>query len=187
LAVSFIRAEIAETLRDWREPITWGALLALGLYLVFLGYANLAPLSFVGGLIASATGFGLLRDALRRRRLRADAPAEGVVVIDEARIGYFGPRGGGFVDLPSVSSVEMVTRPHVPTGSGHAWLIRSEDGSELVIPIGALGAEALVSTLGALPGIDFDLGAATVAGPGARRAMLWRKAPDPLPPRVLRH
>ena len=184
--MSFIRAEIAETLRDWREPIAWGALLLLGVYLLFLGYANLAPLSFAGGLVAAAAGFGLLRDSLRRRRLRSDAPEEGVVVIDEARIGYLGPRGGGFVDLPSVASVEIATRPHLPPGSGHAWLIRGEDGTTLVIPIGALGAEALVSTLSALPGIDFDRAAAAIAEPGARRALLWRKEPDPAPPRLLR-
>ncbi|TPE50464.1 hypothetical protein [Amaricoccus solimangrovi] len=174
--MSFLGAGIVARLRDWREPILWGALLALGLWLIFIGYMNLAPLSFVVGLVAAAAGFGLLRDALRRRRLRSDVPSEGMVVIDEARIGYLGPRGGGFVDLPAVVSVEIVTRPHVPPDSSHAWLIRAEDGSELVIPLGAHGAEALVSTLSALPGIDFDLGAATITEPGARRATLWRKA-----------
>ena len=174
--MSLIRPELAARLREWREPILWAALLALGLWLIFQGYRDLAALSFAAGLLAAATGFGLLRDALRRRRLRSDAPSEGMVVIDEARIGYFGPRGGGFVDLPSVVSVEIVTRPHLPPDSGHAWLIRAEDGSELVIPLGAHGAEALISTLSALPGIDFDLGAEAVAEPGARRATLWRKA-----------
>ena len=174
--MSLIRSSIGEKLRDWREPILWGGLLALGLWLIFTGYRDLAALNLAAGLLASAIGFGLLRDALRRRRLRADAPSEGMVVIDEARIGYFGPRGGGFVDLPAVVSVEIVTRPHVPPDSAHAWLIRAEDGSSLVIPLGAHGAEALVSTLSALPGIDFDLGAEAVSDPGARRATLWRKA-----------
>lgn len=177
--MSLVRSEVGARLRDWREPVIWAALLLLGLYLVFLGYANLAPLSFLAGLIATATGFGLLRDSLRRRRLRAGAPSEGVVVIDEARIGYFGPRGGGFVDLPAIASVEIVTRPHVPPGSSHAWVIRADDAEALVIPVGAHGAEALVSTLSALPGIDFDLAAATVSGPGARRATLWRKDDGP--------
>ncbi len=174
--MSIIRSGIGEKAREWREPILWAALLALGLWLIFAGYRDLAALELVAGLLASAIGLSLLRDALRRRRLRADVPSEGMVIIDEARIGYFGPRGGGFVDLPAVVSVEIVTRPHVPPESGHAWLIRAEDGSHLVIPLGAHGAEALVPTLGALPGIDFDLGAEAVADPGARRAMLWRKA-----------
>lgn len=174
--MSLVRSGIGARLRGWREPIVWGALLGLGLWLLYEGYRDLAALSLAAGVIATATGFGLLRDALRRRRLRAAAPSEGMVVIDEARIGYLGPRGGGFVDLPAVVSVEIVTRPHVPPDSGHAWLIRAEDGSSLVIPLGAHGAEALVSALSALPGIDFELGAEAVTGQGARRAMLWRKA-----------
>lgn len=174
--MSFVRPELRAALRAWREPIVWGALFCFGLWQVAVGYLELSPLNFLVGLAASAAGFGLLRDALRRRWLRGAEPSEGVVMIDEARIAYLGPRGGGFVDLPAVVSVEIVPRPHVLPDSGHAWLIRAEDGSELVIPIGAHGADALVPTLSALPGIDFDQGVAAVAEPGAHRATLWRKA-----------
>ena len=40
------------------------------------------------------------------------------MVIDEWRIAYLGPRGGGFVDLPAIVRVEIVTRPHVPPELG---------------------------------------------------------------------
>ena len=173
--MSFVRPEVADAFRRWREAAAWAALLGLGAWLVWQGYRDLAIVSFVVGLAAAATGASLLVAALRRMRFRG-APGEGVVVDDEARIAYLGPRGGGVVDVPALVRVEVVTRPHVPPDSGHAWLIRAEDGAELMIPIGAHGAEALVPTLSALPGIDFDQGVAAVAEPGAHRATLWRKA-----------
>jgi hypothetical protein len=174
--MSFLRPELAARLHHWREPIVWGLLLALGLGLVWQGYARLEPLLFFLGLAAAATGLGLLCPALRRVRLSTDALAEGVVVIDEARIAYLGPRGGGFVDLPAVTRVEIVTRPHVPTASSHAWIISAEDGTRLTIPLGADGADRLFDALSPLPGIDFDAGVAAVAARGPRRTVVWKKA-----------
>jgi len=172
--MSFVRPEVAAGLRRWWEPVVWAALLALGLWMVWQGYRALAPLSFVVGLVASATGASLLLGAIRRLRLRGE-PGEGVVLIDEARIGYFGPRGGGFVDLPAIVRVEIVTRPHVLPDSAHAWVLTAEDDVRLVVPIGAEGAERLFDALSPLPGIDFDAGAAAIAARGPGRALVWER------------
>jgi hypothetical protein len=174
--MTFLRPEHAEWLRRWREPLAWGALLAAGAWLIWQGYSRLAPLQFAAGLILAAAGLGLLRPALRRVRLRADAPGAGVVVIDEWRIAYLGPRDGGFVDLPSIVRVEIVTRPHVPPDSAHAWVLTAEDGTRLTVPLGAEGADRLFDALSPLPGIDFDAGAAAVATGRPGRATVWRKA-----------
>lgn len=171
-----IRLDLRARLRIWRESLAWAALLLGGLWLVWQGYLLLAPLALALGLICAAAGLGLLRDSLRRARLRLEAPAEGLVLIDEARIGYFGPRDGGFIDLPSITSVEIVTRPHIPPASGHVWVLTAEDGTRLIIPLGAKGADRLFDALSPLPGIDFDAGVAAVLGPGAHRATVWRKA-----------
>ncbi len=171
-----VRPEILASLRVWREPLIWGGLTLVGLWFIWRGYAGLEPLSFLLGLGCLAAGVGLLRDAVRRTRLSQNSPAEGVVLIDEARIGYFGPRDGGFIDLPAITAVEIVTRPHVPPDSSHAWVLTGDDGARLVIPLGAEGAERLFDALSPLPGIDFDAGVAAVLGPGARRAIVWRKA-----------
>lgn len=173
-ARGFVRPEVAAGFRRWREPLVWAALLALGLWMVWQGYRGLAPVSFVAGLVATATGTSLLLGAIRRLRLHGE-PGEGVVVIDEARIAYFGPRGGGFVDLPSIVRVEVVTRPHVLPDSAHAWVLTAEDGERLVVPIGAKGAERLFDALSPLPGIDFDAGAAAIAAPGPGRALVWQR------------
>ncbi|MFO1107410.1 MAG: hypothetical protein U1E34_15085 [Amaricoccus sp.] len=170
-----IRPEIAAWVRVWREPLLWGALLLAGLWLVWQGYLALEPATIALGLLCAAAGLGLLRDALRRARLRLEAPAEGMVLIDEGRIAYLGPRGGGFIDLPSIVAVEIVTRPHVPPASGHVWLLTAEDGERLTIPVGAKGADRLFDALSPLPGIDFDAGVAAILGPGAHRATVWRR------------
>ena len=174
--MSFLRPELAAKLRYWREPIGWSLLLLAGGWLAWRGYARFEPALFVLGLILAATGLGLLRPAIRRLRLTADAPAEGVVVIDEARILDLAPRAGGVVDLPSVVRVELVTRPHLPPASPHAWVITAEDGTQLTIPLGAEGADGLLDALSPLPGIDFDAGAAAVAAGRPGRATVWRKA-----------
>lgn len=170
----FVRPEVAAGFRRWREALAWGALLAFGLWMVWQGYRHLAIVSFVAGLVAVATGASLMLGAIRRLRLHGE-PGAGVVVVDEARIAYFGPRGGGVVDLPAIVRVEIVSRPHVPSDSAHAWVLTAEDGERLAIPIGASGAEALFDALSPLPGIDFDAGAAAIAAPGPGRALIWAR------------
>jgi hypothetical protein len=174
--MSFVRPELAASLRPWREAVTWAAVLGAGLWMTWRGYSLLAPLTFVVGLALVATGIGLLPPALRRARLAREPLDEGVVVIDEWRIAYLGPRGGGVIDLQSVVRVEIVTRPHVPPASGHAWVLSAEDGTQLVVPLGAAGADRLFDALNPLPGIDFDAGAEAVAARRPGRAVVWRKA-----------
>jgi hypothetical protein len=174
--MSFLRPELALRLRLWREPIAWGALLAAGISVAWRGYAQLDLILFAAGLLVTAAALALMRAAVRRVQLRFDIMGEGVVIIDEARIAYFGPRGGGFVDLPAVMSVEIVTRPHVPPASGHVWIITAEDGTRLTIPLGAEGADGLLDALSPLPGIDFDAGVAAVAARGPARTLVWKKA-----------
>jgi hypothetical protein len=85
-------------------------------------------------------------------RLKAP-PGPGVAVVDEGRIEVWGPQGGGFVDLPTLVSVEVTGAPGT---AKRAWVLRSEDGSILVVPFGAAGAGRLPDALAALPGIDFE-------------------------------
>lgn len=175
--MSAIRPDLAARLRRWREPLAWGALLLLGLALIWRGYQALAPLTFAAGLLAAAAGAGLLRPALRRVSLAGAAEAEGVVVIDEARIGYLGPREGGFVDLPTLVSVEVRSDAR----NGAVWVLRGEE-AVLAIPFGARGAAMLLDALSALPGIDFD--AALRAAAGERQHVSVWKRPDPRRPRL---
>jgi hypothetical protein len=162
--VSFVRPEAAAALARWREPALWAAALALGLVLIWRGYARLEPLALAAGTAFAAGGFALLRGALARMRLAAAGPEPGVVTIDEGRIGIWGPAGGGFVDLASLSAVAVRGRPGA---AERAWVLRTEDGGALVVPFGALGADRLPDTLAALPGLDLEAAA-------EREGLVWR-------------
>jgi hypothetical protein len=173
--MSFVRPEVAVRLRRWREPVLWAGLLVLGVWLLWRGYFGQDPLRFAVGLAFTIAGIGLLRSAIRRVRLNMAEPGEGVVLVDEARIGFFGPRDGGFVDLPALISVDIVLRRR----GGHAWVLSSEDGTRLTIPLGARGAERLYDALSPLPGIDFDAAAAALNAPGPGARNIWHRTPAP--------
>ena len=173
--MSFVRPEVAVRLRRWGEPMLWTGLLVLGVWQLWRGYFGPEPLQFAVGLVFTVAGIGLLRSAIRRVRLSLAEPGEGVVLVNEARIGFFGPKDGGFVDLPALISVDIVSRRR----GGHAWVLSSEDGTQLTIPLGARGAGGLYDALSPLPGIDFDAAAAALNVPAPGRRNIWRRAPAP--------
>ena len=170
--MSVIRPEAVARLRMLREPVLSVAVLGAGLWLIWRGYVEVGPLALGAGTLLALAGGGLLRASLRRMRLTSAQIAEGVVVIDEARIGYMGPRDGGFVDLPSLVAVEIAAQ----RSGVHAWVLTADDGTRLEIPLGAKGAERVFDALSALPGIDFDAGAAALGPSGPRRIRLWERA-----------
>lgn len=172
--MSFVRPEVAAGFRRWRERVLWTALGILGLGLIWQGFAVNSPLALAVGVGAALASAGLLRTAVRRVRLSRVGPAEGVLMIDEARIAYLGPHGGGFVDVPTLAAVEIIRRP----GGGDAvWRLVAEDGAELVVPVGARGAEALPDALSALADIDAGRALEALAAGGGARVALWRKGP----------
>ncbi|MBP7242889.1 hypothetical protein [Amaricoccus sp.] len=150
-----------EAARQKREIVLWTLALCLGLWLIWRGYVRVDALVLVAGMVLAATGFALAAGAIARFRLAAEGPAPGVVLIDEGRIGVFGPTGGGFIDLSTLALVAVSGQP----GSGdRAWTLRGEDGTTLVIPFGAVGAERIPDALASLPGLDLAA-AAEGAGP----------------------
>ena len=167
--MTFLRPELALALQRRRESLVWAVTLAVGLALMWRGYARVEPLVFTAGLGASLVGLALLRGARARLRLGSAAAAPGVVVIDEGRIGLFGPQGGGFVDLAALVAVE------VADGPVRTWVLYAEDGAVLRVPFGATGAERIPDALAALPGLD--LATADRDGP------LWRR--EDVPPGAL--
>jgi hypothetical protein len=158
--MSFLRPELAAAVARRREALTWGVVLALGLLAAWRGYVRYDLIMLAGGTLAAVAGVALLRLALLRERLRA-APEPGVVLVDEGRIGLMGPEAGGFVDLDGLLEVAVTGAPD------RAWRLTGEEGV-LVVPFGALGAEALPDVLAALPGIDLE---AASQGP----AVIWRR------------
>jgi hypothetical protein len=173
--MSFVRPELVERLRPWRETAIWGGVLMLGLLLLARGIASGGLLVGTIGLIVAASGAGLTLATLRRMRLAGQAPDEGVVMIREARIGYFGPRGGGFLDLDGLERVEMAT-----DGQRQHWELAAEGGKTLRIPVGASGAEGLYDALAAFARLDEDALKAALASRRAARFPIWTRS-DPVP------
>lgn len=144
--MSFIRPELAEALSRNREVIAAAGVVAIGLWLLASGSGYLVPAL---GLVLMALGLGWEAQALRRLKFRQDGDAPGIVRVTEAQIAYYGPRVGGFVGLPDLSEIRLLT-----LRGRRIWKLKQGDGQLLHIPVESDGAEALFDAFATLPGID---------------------------------
>jgi hypothetical protein len=143
--MSFLRPEVAKGLTRWREVIAAGAVAALGLWFALqLGYVLPAL-----GLVLILVGLGWGAVALRSLRFQQSGEAPGVVRVTEAQIAYLGPRVGGFVGLPELTEVRLLSYR-----GRRVWKLRAAQGEALHIPVEAEGADALFDAFAGLPGMD---------------------------------
>lgn len=143
--MSFIRPEIAAGFQRLQEVIAAAVTAALGLWFVSRGGVVLGAI----GLTLLGTGCAWAVMALRRLRFRQAGSAPGVVTVTEAQIGYLGPRVGGFVGLPDLAELHLLT-----LRGRRVWQLRQTNGAALHIPVEAAGAEALFDAFATLPGLD---------------------------------
>lgn len=155
--MNFIRPELRAAFWRWREVILATVLAAAGIWIAAQGGYLFAAL----GLLLSALGLGWALTAWRRLRFQQDGEAPGIVRVTEAEIAYFGTRVGGFVGLPDLSEIRLLT-----LRGRRIWKLRQGDGQTLHIPVEALGAEALFDAFAALPGIDTAALVAALGGQG---------------------
>lgn len=172
-----IRDGARAALWRWREVGLAGGVAAVGLWVAAQGGYLLGP---VGSAIA-AVGVGLGVQAWRRVRFAQGEGAPGIVEVDEGQISYMGPELGGFVSVPELVELRLVT-----LRGRRLWRLRQADGQALLIPVDAAGAEALFDVFAALPGMDVPalLAALTPAQAGTGHAVafgeamqvIWRRA-----------
>lgn len=183
----FIRPEARAALVRLQGVLVALATVALGLWWVLAGGGILRWL----GWALLAGGLALAWTAVQRLRFaRGVTEDPGVVEVVEGQVSYFGPAGGGFAALDDVAEILLASR-----GADRAWVLRRPGQPDLVIPLGAAGADRLFDAFGSLPGLT---GAALVAavtppaiagGPGLPARVtpapalrrVWRR-----PPRALR-
>jgi hypothetical protein len=152
--MSFVRPEVAEGLHRWREAIAAGGVVALGLWFALqLGYVLPAL-----GLLLIVVGLGWGAVAIRRLRFHQAGEAPGIVRVTEAQVAYMGPRIGGFVGLPDLTEIRLLSYR-----GRRVWKLRATTGEALHIPVEADGADALFDAFAGLPGMDM---AALVAALG---------------------
>jgi hypothetical protein len=143
--MSLIRPQALATLSRWREVLLAAGLALFGLWLVRLGGLVLIPAGL--GVLALAAGLGL--NAWRRLRFGQAVAAPGLVEVDEGQIAYLGPEIGGFVSLPELVEIKLIT-----LRGRRLWRLKQADGQAILVPVDAEGAERLFDAFASLPGLD---------------------------------
>ena len=172
-----IRDGAREALWRGREVIAAAFVVGFGLWVASHGGWVLIPF---GGLIA-AFGAGLGVQAWRRLLFAQGADAPGIVEVDEGQISYMGPQLGGFVNVPELVEVRLVT-----LRGRRLWRLKQADGQALLVPVDAAGAEGLFDVFATLPGMDMAAVLAALAPEGRgdgtslvtgeAMLVLWRRA-----------
>lgn len=143
--MSFIRPEIIAATRRHAEVILGAALAAFGMWVASWGGYFFVPI----GALCLGVGLGGAILAYRRLRFQQVGDAPGMVRVTEAQIAYFGTRVGGFVGLPDLAEIRLLT-----LRGRRIWKLKQGDGQSLHIPVEAFGAETLFDAFATLPGLD---------------------------------
>lgn len=140
-----IRPEVLALAKRSTEVISALAVLSFGLWLIFLGGYLLTPIGTAIG--ALGTAWAIL--AMRRMRFAQTVDAPGLVEVDEGQIGYLGPQVGGYVSIPELTEIRLLS-----LRGRRVWRLKQADGQALLIPVDATGADKLYDAFASLPGMD---------------------------------
>ncbi len=175
-----IRPELRAALYRLREVLFALVLGGLGLWLAALGGLLLIPTGLAVLGIAAVLGV----TAWRRLRFSQAIDAPGLVEVDEGQIGYMGPSIGGYVSLPELVEIRLLT-----LRGRRVWRLKQADGQAVLVPVDANGAERLFDAFSTLPGMDQSAlvaaleptapalagRAATPALAGPEMKVIWRR------------
>jgi hypothetical protein len=171
-----IRPEAIAALLPWREAAFAVAITLAGFWTAAQGGLLFVPL----GVVMALGGAVWVVSAIRRVRFAQAVSAPGMVEVDEAQIAYMGPAFGGFVALPDLIELRLLT-----IRGRRLWRLKQIDGQALLVPVDAAGAEKLYDAFAALPGMDAGALVAALAPGGAARSkglaadadtrVIWRR------------
>lgn len=169
--MSFVRPELARQLRRWREPLAGAAVLA---FASWMAASHRGALFFIGCGLA-AYGAAMVYTGIRRARFPRRGGGPGIVEVDERRITYFGPAGGGSVSVDELARVVIRNAGLGPLVSDLFWDFTDAEGATLSIPADAENAEALLDALSSLSGVDYDAVIRASAATGRSVFPVWQK------------
>ncbi len=150
--MAIFRPEAVQTLKRWKEPVVIGVILLATLRIFWLAYVESSWIMALFGVVLALVLGSLFYVALLRMHLRSDASGPGLVEIDERNITYLAPQLGGVVSLDSIRKIDVS-----PTRSGRRnWVLYSYDVPPVMIPFNAQGADRLIESFSALPGLGVE-------------------------------
>ncbi|MEM9043292.1 MAG: hypothetical protein AAGC81_01250 [Pseudomonadota bacterium] len=168
---------VAATLR-WAEIILTGTAAVWLLRESYQAYLSSSPtliLTLVGaGFAGLWSGVTLMRMMVRNATAQDALGAPGIVTVQEGRIGYFGPEGGGFIAIDALVQIDLVAAFERGQG-GLDWRFKDEFGHMLQIPAGAQGAERIIDAIGVLADLDYQSLLSAGLGKGAGIYPVWRR------------
>ena len=162
--MSLLRPEVAAALYRWREALVGALFLAVGLRWALTSFGAL----FLIGCGFAAAGAALIAAGIQRGRFRAGGGGAGVVDVDERRITYFGPFGGGAVAVEDLNELGV--------DGAHNWHLTDASGQILMIPMTAEGADALFDAFTALPDLHGSDLVAAARRPAKGYTVVWSRA-----------
>lgn len=164
-----IRPEVRDLLLRWREAAIGLLILIVSVQISVMSFGIRRWLGVFGVLIGAA----LLFEGVRRARLPHGRGGPGVVEVDERRITYFGPLGGGAVSVDDLSRVAIRKANRGPRVSNTFWDLTTTDGTTLTIPSDAEGASALFDALAPLKGVDYEAAIRAASATDADLFVVW--------------
>ena len=168
--MGLIREEVIAAAHRGRELIAAGLVALAGLWLMWLGGYLLFP---VGAVILAICAVWAVQ-TWRRLRFSQDLAAPGMVEVDEGQVGYLGPTFGGFVALPDLVEVRILTMQ-----GQRLWRLKQSDGQALLIPVSAAGADRLFDAFASLPGMDSQ-SLVDAAGGKSGAGVVWQRGRRPV-------
>ena len=171
-----IRTDVTRLLTRWREVIVAGVVALGGMWIAWLGGYLLLPVGFAVVALAAVLGIA----AFRRMRFAQGVAAPGWVEVDEGQVGYLGPAFGGYVSLPDLVEIRLLTMR-----GRRLWRLKQADGQVLLVPVDAAGAERLFDAFASLPGLGSAALLSALSGartgqtlpaPDATTRVVWRRA-----------
>ena len=163
----FLRPEARATLNRWREAVIGLCVMAVSLQFASVSSGGRRGLAYAVALV----GLAIMVEGIRRARLPRDGGGAGMVEIDERRITYFGPDGGGAISVEGLTRIEAR-----PSAQGRfLWVFHAEDGTSLAVPSNAEGALRIFDALSALQGLDLEGVIAASKARGHHDHVVWQR------------
>jgi hypothetical protein len=167
---SFIRPELAQFFRRWREPIAASLLALLGLGMLWRGIARYNWMTEGIGLVLLGLGLATFWAGYRRAQFNRFGKGPGLIQVTERQISYMTSLGGGSVDIADITRLELRSTLEF----GRIWVIKQSMDETMFIPVDAAGSEALFDAFSALPGMEAGQLVAAINKKGQQRQIVWR-------------